>query len=213
MGPRVRRREPETLCREAFSSQAMAVLHDPDTRVTTHCPAEPARTPRSLAFPLVIFGCGAPRRNRTGDPSLPWNHQEPLCGPPFPQLAPDRRGRSYRFSFGEVMRSLVSHVVIVPGVTDHPTSDHRIQPAFLHRSIIGRSLRRMTSVLGANGSSGHNVTAALAASRIAAPSTSTREVGSSPSPAEPADRARRPVQRRDQCSGATSVSASSKVAA
>src|SRR5918996_3895721 len=39
-------------------------------------------------------------------PSLPWNHQEPLCGPPFPQVAPDRRGRSYRFSFGEVMRSL-----------------------------------------------------------------------------------------------------------
>jgi hypothetical protein len=34
---------------------------------------------------------------------LPWN-QEPLCGPPFPKVAPDRRGRSYRFSFGEDMR-------------------------------------------------------------------------------------------------------------
>jgi hypothetical protein len=30
--------------------------------------------------------------------SLPWNHREPLCGPPFPQVALDRRGRSYRFS-------------------------------------------------------------------------------------------------------------------
>jgi hypothetical protein len=40
--------------------------------------------------------------------SLPWNHREPLCGPPFPQVAPDRRGRSYRFSFGEVVRSPTS---------------------------------------------------------------------------------------------------------
>jgi hypothetical protein len=38
-------------------------------------------------------------------PSLPWNHREPLCGPPFPQVAADRRGQSYRFSFGEVVRS------------------------------------------------------------------------------------------------------------
>ncbi len=38
--------------------------------------------------------------------SLPWNHQESLCAPPFPQVALDRTGRSYRFSFGMVMRSL-----------------------------------------------------------------------------------------------------------
>jgi hypothetical protein len=31
---------------------------------------------------------------------------EPLCGSSFSQVAPDRRGQSYRFSFGEVMRSL-----------------------------------------------------------------------------------------------------------
>jgi hypothetical protein len=37
-------------------------------------------------------------------PSLPWNHQEPLCGTLFAQVTPDRRGQSYRFSFGEVMR-------------------------------------------------------------------------------------------------------------
>jgi hypothetical protein len=48
-------------------------------------------------------------------PSLPWNHQEPLCGTPFPQVALDRRGQRYRFSFGEVMRSL-GHVPIIPGV-------------------------------------------------------------------------------------------------
>jgi hypothetical protein len=51
----------------------------------------------------------------TQNPSLPWNHQEPLCGTPFPQVALDRQGRSYRFSFGEVMRSL-GHVPIIPGV-------------------------------------------------------------------------------------------------
>jgi hypothetical protein len=39
------------------------------------------------------------------------NHREPLCGTPFPQLAPDRRCQSYRFSFGEVMRSLPGHAV------------------------------------------------------------------------------------------------------
>jgi hypothetical protein len=40
------------------------------------------------------------------NPSLPWNHREPLCGPPFSQVTPDRRGRSYRFSLSAVMRSL-----------------------------------------------------------------------------------------------------------
>src|SRR5215207_85702 len=47
------------------------------------------------------------------DSGLPWNHQEPLCGPPFPQLATDRRDQSYRFSFGEVMRSPTRHVLII----------------------------------------------------------------------------------------------------
>jgi hypothetical protein len=39
-------------------------------------------------------------------PSLPWNHQEPLFEPPLSQVAPDRPGRSYRFYFDAVMRSL-----------------------------------------------------------------------------------------------------------
>jgi hypothetical protein len=38
---------------------------------------------------------------------LPWNHQEPLCAPPFPQVTADRQGRSYGFSLGEGMRSLL----------------------------------------------------------------------------------------------------------
>jgi hypothetical protein len=40
-------------------------------------------------------------------PSLPWNHQEPLCGPPFPQVTPDRRGQSYRFSSDEVITGAI----------------------------------------------------------------------------------------------------------
>jgi hypothetical protein len=41
----------------------------------------------------------------TATPSLAWNQREPLCGPPLPQVVPDRRGRSYRFSSRGVMRS------------------------------------------------------------------------------------------------------------
>jgi hypothetical protein len=57
---------------------------------------------------LVIGLVEPPAGIEPATPSLPWNHQEPLCGPPFPQVTPDRRGRSYRFSFGEVMRSSFS---------------------------------------------------------------------------------------------------------
>src|SRR6266545_194561 len=96
------------------------------------------------------FGVEPPAGIEPATPSLPWNHQEPLCGPPFPQLALDRKGRSYRFSFAKVMRSLFSHVAIVPGATDHPPAITELS-RIPSRSIIGRSLRRMTSVLGANG--------------------------------------------------------------
>jgi len=65
------------------------------------------------AFALVRLGVEPPAGIEPATPSLPWNHQEPLCGTPFPQVAPDRRGRSYRFSFGEDMRSLSSHVPVV----------------------------------------------------------------------------------------------------
>src|SRR5215217_4239911 len=52
------------------------------------------------------FGVEPPAGIEPATPSLPWNHREPLCGAPFPQVTPDRRGQSYRFSSGEVMRSL-----------------------------------------------------------------------------------------------------------
>ena len=69
---------------------------------------------RLLAARQVVAGRGLacwfvmepPAGIEPATPSLPWNHQEPLCAPPFPQVTPDRRGRSYRFSFGEGMRSL-----------------------------------------------------------------------------------------------------------
>ena len=60
----------------------------------------------SPAFPLVRACVEPPAGIEPATPSLPWNHQEPLCEPPFPQVTPDRRGQSYRFSFDEVMRSL-----------------------------------------------------------------------------------------------------------
>jgi hypothetical protein len=60
----------------------------------------PHRTPRRPAFPLVRAYMEPPAGIEPATPSLPWNHQEPLCGPPFPQLTPDRRGRGYLFSFG-----------------------------------------------------------------------------------------------------------------
>jgi hypothetical protein len=60
----------------------------------------------SPAFPLVRAYVEPPAGIEPATPSLPWNHREPLCGPPFPQVAPNRRGQSYRFSLGEVMRSL-----------------------------------------------------------------------------------------------------------
>jgi hypothetical protein len=73
--------------------------------------------------------CGAPRRNRTGDPSLPWNHREPLCGPPLPQVTLDRRGQSYGFSFGEGMRSLSGHALGgSPGIPTSASDCVRILP-------------------------------------------------------------------------------------
>jgi hypothetical protein len=68
---------------------------------------------RLTAFPLVGLGVEPPAGIEPATPSLPWNHQEPLCGPPSPQVTPDRRGRSYRFSFGAVMRSLCSRLALM----------------------------------------------------------------------------------------------------
>ena len=46
------------------------------------------------AFPLVSLGVEPPAGIEPATPSLPWNHQEPLCGPPSSQVAPDRRCQS-----------------------------------------------------------------------------------------------------------------------
>src|SRR4029434_5194004 len=102
MDPRVRRREPEPVCREAFSSQAMAVLHDSDTRLTTSLPRQTGPTPKMTSVAAGQDLCGAPAGIEPATPSLPWNHQEPLCEPPFAQVTPDRRGGSDRFSSAQL---------------------------------------------------------------------------------------------------------------
>jgi len=65
----------------------------------------PHRTRRRPVFLLIRLCIEPPAGIEPATLSLPWNHQEPLYGTPFPQVTPDRRGQSYRFSFGEVMRS------------------------------------------------------------------------------------------------------------
>jgi hypothetical protein len=60
------------------------------------------------AVPLVSLCVEPPAGIEPATPSLPWNHREPLCATPFSQVTPDRRRRSYRFSFGQVMRSQCS---------------------------------------------------------------------------------------------------------
>jgi hypothetical protein len=93
--------------------------------------------------PGVIPGlaCGVvvepPAGIEPATPSLPWNHREPLCEPPYPQLTPDRKGESYRFSCGQVMCSPSSHVVMVTGAGHHPSREwpghSRGQPRWAHR--------------------------------------------------------------------------------
>jgi hypothetical protein len=76
---------------------------------------------RLLAARQVVAGRGLacwfvmepPAGIEPATPSLPWNHQEPLCEPLFAQVKLDWRGRSNRFSFAEVMRSLRSVVAAV----------------------------------------------------------------------------------------------------
>ena len=65
----------------------------------------------SPAFALVGAYVEPPAGIEPATPSLPWNHQEPLCGSPFSQVGLDRRGGRYRFFFDEVMRSLPSGVL------------------------------------------------------------------------------------------------------
>jgi hypothetical protein len=106
-------------------------------------------------------------------PSLPWNHQEPLCAPPFSQVAADRWCRSYRFFSDEVMRSLSGHPVrhqgepFQPAAAESTHTPSSIDPhaPFVQRMGVSRRGNRVVEP---------QATASLAASRIA----STREVWS-----------------------------------
>jgi hypothetical protein len=85
---------------------ACACPAPPERHDDQHRPVQPGPQTRNRpAFALVSPGVEPPAGIEPATPSLPWNHQEPLCEPPFPQVAPDRRGQSYRFSRGAVMRS------------------------------------------------------------------------------------------------------------
>src|SRR4029453_14946217 len=64
------RREPETLCGEAFSSPAMAVLHDSDTRLTTSLSRQPAPNATTTSVCAGHRLGGAPPRKPTGAPTL-----------------------------------------------------------------------------------------------------------------------------------------------
>ena len=66
-------------------------------------------TGRVLDRPELLVCGGAPAGIEPATPSSPWNHREPLCEPPLSQVTLDRNGRSYRFSFDGVMRSVSGH--------------------------------------------------------------------------------------------------------
>jgi hypothetical protein len=111
--------EPERLTREVLSSRHAPIHTISECQGDQH---RPFNRPPDADLTSLCAGqslCGAPRGNRTGDPILTMNHQEPLCGTPLPQVTPDRVGRSYRFSFDEVMRSRTSHVPIAAGASHH----------------------------------------------------------------------------------------------
>jgi hypothetical protein len=93
-------------------------------------------------------GCGAAAGIEPATPSLPWNHQEPLCAPPYPQVARDRWGRSYRFSCEEVMRSLSRHGLDRRWSKPSSVRDHRLSP-LRDGSYPGLSWASASAVLGA----------------------------------------------------------------
>ena len=82
--------------REAFSIRYTPSPTGPRREQDVAFPVRRSGTRRWPAFALVIGLVEPPAGIEPATPSLPWNHQEPLCGTPFPQLTPDRRGQSYR---------------------------------------------------------------------------------------------------------------------
>ena len=77
-------------------------------------PCQHRRPSAGPALPAGLVWSPPPESNRRPHP-YHGTHREPLCGAPYPQVKLDRWGRSYRFSSGEVMRSLSSQPLIVSG--------------------------------------------------------------------------------------------------
>ena len=133
----------------------------------------PHRTLKQPAFALVRAYVEPPAGIEPATPSLPWNHQEPLCEPPFPQVAADRRGQSYGFSFGEGMRSLPGHALRESErLPNDVIGQHRFP---FHDRLFALAGRHQSAEQ--YGSSDHRRTAASAAPRTAALSTSTPDGG------------------------------------
>jgi hypothetical protein len=93
-----------------ISCRSTRIGHEPDHLTAARTNPEREDNP---AFALVIGLVEPSAGIEPATPSLPWNHREPLCGPPFLQVALDRQGQSYRSSFGEVMRSLCSRLALM----------------------------------------------------------------------------------------------------
>src|ERR671910_3614729 len=97
------RPEPERLTREVLSARHAPVQHHPERQDHQHHPFDRPPTQNGPAFALVSFCVEPPAGIEPATPSLPWNHQEPLCGPAFSQVTLDRKGQSYGFCFDAVM--------------------------------------------------------------------------------------------------------------
>jgi hypothetical protein len=138
---------------------------------STRTPPSPrsSQRPRGrLVLPIFIPQGWPPAMSH-----LPWNHREPLCGPPYPQVTADRRGQSYGFSLGEDMRSLPGHAVRES--ERFPQRAHRTGSVPLPRLAPRFGGRHQSAEQ--YGSLAHRRTATSAAPRTAAPSTSTRDGG------------------------------------
>jgi hypothetical protein len=79
----------------------------PPTAATRPAPrCAPTPTTTATHGPPPTTGSRPSRRPPASPSSATRTTRRQLCGPPFPQVALDRRGRSYRFSLGTVMCSL-----------------------------------------------------------------------------------------------------------
>jgi hypothetical protein len=76
-------------------SGTLATPAEQPTRAEAVAATSPAPLAQAVAeLPLVSAVVEPPGGIEPPTPSLPWNHQEPLCGRSFSQVARDRRGQS-----------------------------------------------------------------------------------------------------------------------